>query len=50
MKYFDWNAIIFVSVSLIHDYWIYWRLPQIQYWETYKDITVDDHDDKNKAA
>lgn len=40
MKYLDWQAILFVGTTLIQEYWIYYRLPQIQYWETYKSITV----------
>lgn len=53
MKYLDLHAIIFVGVTLIHDYWLFWGLPQIQFWETkrlYMDIFKDDKDDKNKAA
>ncbi|GGB31391.1 hypothetical protein GCM10011409_05970 [Lentibacillus populi] len=53
MKYLDWHMIFFTGVTLVHDYWIFWGLPQIHYWEmkqTYPVIGNDDKDDGNKAA
>lgn len=50
MKYLDWQGIIFVGATLVHDYWILWRLPRIQYWESSKDIVKKDEDDNDKAA
>ncbi|HLQ70579.1 MAG TPA: hypothetical protein VK142_02165 [Bacillota bacterium] len=50
MKYIDLQAVIFVGMTLIHDYWIYWGLPRIEYWETYNRCTSDVEDDDNKAA
>ncbi|WP_176555804.1 hypothetical protein [Virgibacillus ndiopensis] len=51
MKHLDWTMIWFVGTSLVHDYWIYWGLPQIFYWETKREyFNILNHDDKNKAA
>ncbi|MEW9676184.1 hypothetical protein ABRT01_08390 [Lentibacillus sp. L22] len=52
MKYLDWNAVFFVGVTLIHEYWLYWGLPQIEYWETKRmyNSMNNDKDDSNKAA
>lgn len=47
MKEMDWQMLIFVSASLIHDYWIFWGLPRIYYWNTRKyfsqPLNVDDN-------
>ncbi|MFD2045780.1 hypothetical protein ACFSTA_13690 [Ornithinibacillus salinisoli] len=31
MKFVDWQMVIFVSVSMVADYWIYWGLPRVYY-------------------
>ncbi len=33
MNNIDWQMIMFVSTSLVHDYWIYWGLPRVYYWD-----------------
>ncbi|ADU30271.1 hypothetical protein [Evansella cellulosilytica] len=33
MKLIPIQMMLFVSYSLLQDYWIYYKLPQIQYWE-----------------
>lgn len=50
MKNIDWQAIIFVGMTMIHDYWIIWGLPRIEYWEVYNTITSSDGDDYDKTA
>lgn len=32
LKYLDWQMMLFVGTSLVHDYWVYWRLPRIYYY------------------
>lgn len=53
MKEMDWQMLLFVGASLVHDYWIYWGLPRIYYWgmkkRYYNRINVDDDSD-NKIA
>ncbi|MEN2766315.1 hypothetical protein [Ornithinibacillus xuwenensis] len=52
MKSIDWQLILFVGVSTLHDYWIYWGLPRIYYYEMKKEglssINSDDDDNINK--
>jgi hypothetical protein len=52
VKSIDWQLIIFVGVSTLHDYWIYWGLPRIYYYEMKKEglssINSDDDDNINK--
>lgn len=31
MKYIDWHMLLFLGVSMVHDYWIYWGLPRVYY-------------------
>ncbi|WP_158701736.1 hypothetical protein [Lentibacillus sp. Marseille-P4043] len=52
MKYLDWHMLVFVGVTLVHDSWIYWGFPQIEFWEM-KQKYIKENDDKNdgpKAA
>lgn len=53
MKHLDWPMIIFVGTSMINDYWVYWGLPRIYFWEvkrTHMDAIHHDEDDDHKAA
>ncbi|WP_443257759.1 hypothetical protein [Virgibacillus sp. L01] len=33
MRNLDWQMMLFVGSSLLHDYWIYWGLPRVYYWD-----------------
>ncbi|WP_179298903.1 hypothetical protein [Evansella halocellulosilytica] len=33
MKLIDWQMLSFVSVTILHDYWIYSKLPRIYFWD-----------------
>ncbi|MBP1967931.1 hypothetical protein J2Z83_000023 [Virgibacillus natechei] len=33
MKDLDWQMILFVGSSLVHEFWIYRGLPSIYYWD-----------------
>lgn len=33
MKQLDWQMILFVGSSLLHDYWIYWGFPRVYFWD-----------------
>ncbi|MDC3412029.1 hypothetical protein NC797_01985 [Aquibacillus sp. 3ASR75-11] len=53
MKHLDWQMILFVGTSLAHDYWVYWGLPKVYFWDAKRDHFKKmntDHDDDNKAA
>lgn len=45
MKHLDWQMIIFVGASLAHDYWIFWGLPRIYFYDM-----KQEHSKNNKAA
>jgi hypothetical protein len=47
MKVIDWQMLYFVGMTLIKEYWYFWGLPRVYYWELKKQYT--DEDD-NKAA
>lgn len=53
MRNLDWQLILFVGSSLAHDYWIYWGLPRIHYWDVkHKNLKIinDDNSDEIKAS
>ncbi|SDK35945.1 hypothetical protein [Sediminibacillus albus] len=51
MKHLDWHMILFVGTSLAHDYWLYWGLPRIYFWDVHgRHKKTDPRDDANKAA
>ncbi|WP_281349744.1 hypothetical protein [Ornithinibacillus caprae] len=31
MKYIDLQMVMFVGISMVHDYWVYWGLPRVYY-------------------
>jgi hypothetical protein len=37
----DWKLVSFVSYTMLHEYIMYIRLPQIYYWETAKQETMN---------
>lgn len=39
MKNIDWNMAIFVGESLIHEYWVFWGLPRVYYWDLKREYT-----------
>lgn len=43
-KGIDWQMVSFVGASLLKEYWIYYRLPQICYWEIHENIEESDDD------
>lgn len=49
MKQLEWQLILFVGSSLIHEYWIYWGLPKVYYWDAkrkyLKGIKIDNYGD-----
>lgn len=51
MRNLDWQMIIFVGASLAHDYWIYWGLPRVYFWEVKKENLLNEKDDNvNRVA
>jgi hypothetical protein len=51
MKHLDWPMIIFVGTSMISDYWTYWGLPRIYFWEVKRaHFNHKEDDDDHKAA
>lgn len=54
MKHIDWQMLFFVGTSLVQEYWIYWGLPHIYFWdaqrEHIKQISEENSDDKKDAA
>lgn len=53
MRHLDWQMILFVGSSLVHDYWIYYGLPRIYYWDIKNSNiteTNDNDDDEKKIA
>lgn len=49
MKGIDWQMILFVGTTLIHEYWILNGLPQIYYWEAKKEMeSILDEDLNNR--
>lgn len=43
MKTIDWQMVAFVGMTLLQDYWCYFRLPRVYYWH----VTENN---RNKAA
>ncbi|SHF54718.1 hypothetical protein [Ornithinibacillus halophilus] len=41
MKNLDWSLILFVGVSLTTEYWNYWGLPRVYYWNLKKEVLED---------
>ncbi|WP_221563598.1 hypothetical protein [Alkalihalobacillus sp. TS-13] len=35
MKDIDWQLIAFVTVSILHDHWVYSRLPKLYYYDAF---------------
>ncbi|WP_175631890.1 hypothetical protein [Virgibacillus siamensis] len=35
MDNIDWQMLAFVGTSLVHDYWNYWGLPKVYFWNIY---------------
>lgn len=50
MRNLDWQMILFVGSSLAHDYWIYWGLPQIHYWEVKQESSINEDDNNGKRV
>lgn len=46
MKHLDWQMVLFVGVSLAHEYWIFWGLPKMYYWDA-KQNFKNETNDKN---
>ncbi|MFZ3577760.1 hypothetical protein [Virgibacillus sp. DJP39] len=44
MRNLDWQMIFFVGSHLAQDYWIYWGLPRLYYWDNKLD-----NNEKNAA-
>ncbi|UOQ84754.1 hypothetical protein [Gracilibacillus salinarum] len=52
MKSLDWTMIVFVSSTLLHEYWILTGLPRIYYWDVKRQHInhVDETEDMKKTA
>lgn len=51
MRNLDWQMILFVGSSLAHDYWIYWGLPRVYFWEKKNESSLNkDDDNENRVA
>ncbi|WP_205520087.1 hypothetical protein [Virgibacillus doumboii] len=46
MKQFDWPMVLFAGVSLVHEYWIFWGLPRVYYWEVKQSYENEANDKK----
>ncbi|MFB4169137.1 hypothetical protein [Virgibacillus sp. JSM 102003] len=33
MRHLDWQMMLFIGSSLLHDYWVYFGLPRVYYWD-----------------
>ncbi|WP_200801552.1 hypothetical protein [Bacillus sinesaloumensis] len=33
MKQIEIQMILFVGVTLVHEYWLHWGLPRVYYWD-----------------
>ncbi|MCC3357274.1 hypothetical protein [Bacillus sp. REN16] len=33
MKQLEVQMILFVGVTLVHEYWLHWGLPRVYYWD-----------------
>ncbi|WP_430785679.1 hypothetical protein VBD025_11785 [Virgibacillus flavescens] len=42
MRNFDWQMILFLGSSFVHDYWIYWGLPRIYYLDIKQEKAVSE--------
>jgi hypothetical protein len=49
MKNIDWQMIYFVGMTLFKEYWYFFGLPRVYYWEL-KDQYMNPPDDDDKAA
>ncbi|MFC4557262.1 hypothetical protein ACFO3D_03420 [Virgibacillus kekensis] len=49
LKVPDWHILLFVGTSLVHDYWIFWGLPRVYYWEAKKQFQLQEEDEENIA-
>ncbi|WP_269528347.1 hypothetical protein [Anoxybacteroides tepidamans] len=43
MRQIDWQMMAFVGITLLQEYWCYFGLPRIYYWQA-------NEDDHHKAA
>lgn len=51
MRHIDWQMIFFIGTSLAQEYWIYWKLPRIYFWDIQREYTSKiETDDKKDAA
>ncbi|SEQ33334.1 hypothetical protein [Piscibacillus halophilus] len=41
LRHIDWQMVSFVGASMLKEYWIYYRLPQVYYWETHIEYNVN---------
>ncbi|MGP4039630.1 hypothetical protein ACTWP4_06980 [Gracilibacillus sp. D59] len=52
MRQLDWTMILFVSSSLLHEYWLLSGLPRIYYWDVKRQHVnnVKEADENRKTA
>ena len=54
MRHIDWHMVFFVGTSVVQEYWIYWGLPRIYFWDVQREYSKQLHkgngDDNKKAA
>ncbi|WP_169750794.1 hypothetical protein [Ornithinibacillus contaminans] len=50
MKSIDWQMVLFIGASTVHDWWIYWGLPRVYYYEVKKEAysKIESDDQYNK--
>ncbi|WP_181397443.1 MULTISPECIES: hypothetical protein [Gracilibacillus] len=46
MRQIDWTLILFVSSTLLHEYWLLSGLPRIYFWDGKRQLNEGDEDRK----
>ncbi|WP_277679076.1 hypothetical protein [Gracilibacillus dipsosauri] len=46
MRQIDWTLILFVSSTLLHEYWLLSGLPRIYFWDVKRQLNEGDEDRK----
>ncbi|WP_162832879.1 MULTISPECIES: hypothetical protein [Sediminibacillus] len=53
MRGMDWQLVLFVGTSLVQEYWLYFGLPRVYFWdverELYRNTEVPEDDDHRAA-
>ncbi|WP_199868451.1 hypothetical protein [Virgibacillus senegalensis] len=55
MRGVDWQMVLFVGTSLVQEYWLYWGLPRVYFWDVQREFMKspefsNQEDEHNRAA